>query len=236
MTMETNIEVLRGLHASIVAAVGDDDPEYVLQLEAIDAGIAALAALSAQAEARIRPDALDEVTVQRDALAGKLAWLEESVRNAGCEIDYSVGDEDCVWNRRAEELQAQQAEAQAGGEVDVTGFGTPPLMHDERADAEKVYSLTAFDYAAAPIGSRDWTIYWRGWWHRSLVYGDTTPPPGAVPEGMVLVRESMLRHWLRELNGIRNGDVNFRASAEHVHSSISSVLAAAPGPKEDGHG
>ena len=75
----------------------------------------------------------------------------------------------------------QQPEARVGGEVDVTGFGTPPLMHDERADAEKAYSLTAFDYSAAPIGSRDWTIYWRGWWHRSLVY-TSAPPPSAVPE------------------------------------------------------
>jgi hypothetical protein len=35
---------------------------------------------------------------------GKLAWLEECVRDAGCEIDYS--EEDCVYNRRAEEAEA----------------------------------------------------------------------------------------------------------------------------------
>jgi hypothetical protein len=57
--------------------------------------------------------------------------------------------------------------------------------------------------------------------------------PARVPEGSVLVRESMLRHWLRELNAIRNGSVNATHSAEHVHASIASVLAAAPAPEAD---
>ena len=33
----------------------------------------------------------------------------------------------------------------------------------ECAAAEAKYCLTAFELAAAPIGSRDWTLYWAGW-------------------------------------------------------------------------
>jgi hypothetical protein len=37
----------------------------------------------------------------------------------------------------------------------------------ELAAAEAKYCLTAFDLAAAPLGSRDWTLYWAGWHARS---------------------------------------------------------------------
>lgn len=57
--------------------------------------------------------------------------------------------------------------------------------------------------------------------------------PARVPEGHMLVRESMLRHWLRELNGIRNGNINPEDAAEHVHASIAAVLAAAPAAEGD---
>lgn len=177
--MADNIEVLRELRREIASSARR--PGKATRLAAIDA---ALAALSAQAEARIRPDALDEVTVQRDALAGKLAWLEESVRNAGCEIDYSVGDEDCVWNRRAEELQAQQAEAQAGGEVAwdewLDRFAE---TCDRNADAQGWIHLAdgrvfgsrelyiAITSKIPPLGTK---LY-------------TTPPPSAVAEGSEIV-------------------------------------------------
>jgi len=32
-----------------------------------------------------------------------------------------------------------------------------------REAAEHQYTMTAHNYAEAPIGSRDWTLYWRGW-------------------------------------------------------------------------
>lgn len=51
-----------------------------------------------------------------------------------------------------------------------------PLSHDERTDAEQAYTLTAFDYNSAPVGSRDWTIYWRGWWHRAIIYKPAANP------------------------------------------------------------
>lgn len=36
-------------------------------------------------------------------------------------------------------------------------------INHQRAAAEEQYSITAHDYVSNPIGSRDWTIYWRGW-------------------------------------------------------------------------
>jgi hypothetical protein len=34
---------------------------------------------------------------------------------------------------------------------------------DERKAAEHEYTCTAFDYPSAPVGSRDWTLFWKGW-------------------------------------------------------------------------
>lgn len=33
----------------------------------------------------------------------------------------------------------------------------------ERQRAEQAYNAAAFDYVRAPIGSRDWAIFWQGW-------------------------------------------------------------------------
>ena len=33
----------------------------------------------------------------------------------------------------------------------------------ERKIAEHEYITTAFNYPEAPIGSRDWTLFWQGW-------------------------------------------------------------------------
>lgn len=69
-------------------------------------------------------------------------------------------------------------QAQGGGEVVDSLPSSAPLTHDERKDAEQAYTITAFDYEAAPVGSRDWGIYWRGWWHRAICY--TAPPSAPV--------------------------------------------------------
>lgn len=60
------------------------------------------------------------------------------------------------------------------------------------------------------------------WNSRSLAAGKV------ATDGCVLVRESMLRHWLREVNNIRNGSISPEDAAEHVHASISAVLGTAP--------
>lgn len=53
-----------------------------------------------------------------------------------------------------------EAEAQAAQPV-----GREAL--DERKEAERVYSITAFDYPANPIGSREWCLFWDGWRSRA---------------------------------------------------------------------
>lgn len=37
------------------------------------------------------------------------------------------------------------------------------LEPSTREAAEHAYYVTAFDYAAHPVGSRDWSLFWRGW-------------------------------------------------------------------------
>lgn len=40
-------------------------------------------------------------------------------------------------------------------------------LTSERSAAQIEYSTTVHNYAEAPIGSRDWTLYWAGWLARS---------------------------------------------------------------------
>jgi hypothetical protein len=48
-----------------------------------------------------------------------------------------------------------------------------PQRTPDRRAAEAAYIKTAFDYARAPVGSRDWVLFWQGWQAARL-----TPPPG----------------------------------------------------------
>lgn len=41
------------------------------------------------------------------------------------------------------------------------------LKSAELEAAEAAYCLRAFDLVTAPVGSRDWTLYWAGWHARS---------------------------------------------------------------------
>lgn len=45
---------------------------------------------------------------------------------------------------------------------------------EERRLAEDAYTISAFDYLRDPVGSRDWTLYWKGWLARAAV------TPGAL--------------------------------------------------------
>lgn len=45
-----------------------------------------------------------------------------------------------------------------------------PSIEQERKEAEQQYSITAFNYPEAPIGSRDWVLYWAGWLARSTAF------------------------------------------------------------------
>lgn len=126
--------------------------------------------------------------------------------------------------------------------VDVTGFGAPPLFHEERKDAEQAYTVTAFDYQKAPVGSRDWALYWRGWWHRSLVYGDTTPPAkvpevegrvGGADSGSVKQIVPLPKRYPKpDENGNDTGPCCAHAYADGWNECRAAMLAAAQQPKE----
>lgn len=91
-------------------------------------------------------------------------------------VDWRPNAHENARNLRA--LEQALTQQRGGSSVRIEDLGqNAPLRHEERADAEHAYTLTAFDYENAQIGSRDWTIYWRGWWHRSQLY--TTPQPSA---------------------------------------------------------
>lgn len=48
----------------------------------------------------------------------------------------------------------------------MSGQGRPPIEAERKA-AEHEYITTSFNYPEAPVGSRDWTLYWAGWLARS---------------------------------------------------------------------
>lgn len=53
---------------------------------------------------------------------------------------------------------------------------TPAVeVPDERKAAEHAYVISAFDYAEAPVGSRDWTLFWSGWQKRAALSAPATP-------------------------------------------------------------
>lgn len=47
---------------------------------------------------------------------------------------------------------------------------------DERSEAEQQYTITAFDYVKNPVGSFEWTIYWKGWQARAIAKLDAKQP------------------------------------------------------------
>jgi hypothetical protein len=37
------------------------------------------------------------------------------------------------------------------------------VLRVDRTAAQNEYARTAFHYPSAPVGSRDWALFWRGW-------------------------------------------------------------------------
>lgn len=107
--------------------------------------------------------------------------LADAYRDAGFTgaVDDALSDTPsphCSVTLRALEQALTQQRGEPSVRIEDLGQNAP-LGHEERGDAEQAYTLTAFDYESAQIGSRDWELYWRGWWHRSQLY--TTPQPSA---------------------------------------------------------
>ena len=107
---------------------------------------------------------------------------------------------DKVLARHAQAEQQEARGAQAG---------------DERSTAEQAYVEDAFDYSAAPIGSRDWTLYWKGWQARAALA--TQPAAGEpVATRLVLPTPEQVMHvvmkfqWEDRKNG--TGTTNWAAN------------------------
>lgn len=59
------------------------------------------------------------------------------------------------------------------------GANRRPSVADERLACEVEYVGAAFNYKQAPIGSRDWTLFFAGWLARSTSSMSTTRPRAA---------------------------------------------------------
>jgi hypothetical protein len=93
------------------------------------------------------------------------------------------------------------------------------LTTDERKSAEHAYTVSAFDYEKAPVGSRDWTLFLSGW--QKCAAQKSHPPcgaDGAVPDGD-LIRQAIARAWCNPLNAqkVMDPDIAEAAAAEVMH-------------------
>jgi len=63
----------------------------------------------------------------------------------------------------------------------------------ERKAAEHIYSITAFNYPEAPVGSRDWCLFWDGWQARATL----TTTPSATEPAHLAVKLAAFREAIR---------------------------------------
>lgn len=68
-----------------------------------------------------------------------------------------------------------------------------PVPPDERKIAERAYINSAFDYERDPIGSRDWTLFWKGWLN-CLVRASSSAVAGRT-QGDLERENKELRGW-----------------------------------------
>lgn len=69
----------------------------------------------------------------------------------------------------------------------------------ERKMAEQKYANNAFDYVSAPVGSRDWCMYWDGWKARAAMQtGEAVAVDG---QSCMLVAEKILKLYFEPISG-----------------------------------
>lgn len=83
-----------------------------------------------------------------------------------------------------------------------------PEGADERKAAEQNYANTAFNYPEAPIGSRDWCLYWDGWQARAALATQPQAAPAGLSEAhrqeLIMLR-SRVRTQRDELAKLKKG-------------------------------
>lgn len=104
-------------------------------------------------EPRSIADAPTLETAQPEPVNRRLLGAAKALRS----VEFGHSEEDICAVRAEMDAAIAEAEAQP--------VGREPL--DERKEAERVYSVTAFDYPANPIGSREWCLFWDGWRSRA---------------------------------------------------------------------
>ena len=116
--------------------------------------------------------------------------VSEAVRTALKKL-YLAG-----WNDAMDNTNDVHAQAKAVHDT-ILALATPPaatqVPSDGRDDAEGMYAVTAHDYAKAPIGSRDWTLFWSGWQkgRAALARTQSAPPAAQQIGGVEGTRERM---------------------------------------------
>jgi hypothetical protein len=69
------------------------------------------------------------------------------------------------------------------------GAAQVPSLSDERDEAESAYIALAFNYVEAPIGSRDWDLFWHGWKVRALLDAAQTQETSALTAEVLRLRD-----------------------------------------------
>lgn len=107
------------------------------------------------------------------------------------------------------------------------------VVPDSRAQAEHVYTMQAFDYESAPVGSRDWVLFYNGW-----VAARSTSQDTARMDWL----ESNVVHYGDGYTEPREANIGWNGWQQHkgqltfpgLRSAIDDAIAAAPGSAEGG--
>ena len=97
------------------------------------------------------------------------------------------------------------------------------LTADERKAAEHAYTVSAFDYEKAPVGSRDWTLFWSGW--QKCAAQKAQPPCGA--DGAVQCLRSALDS-LDDWDAPEAAAIIRRFLASHPTAPVAPATVAVP--------
>jgi hypothetical protein len=132
----------------------------------------------------------------------------------------------------ADELAAALQSSGREGMVNAPPAADASMVSErvERAAAEQAYTMQAFDYATAPVGSRDWTLYWRGWWGRVL-HGIA---PSAADRMVVVPREPTEAMQSAGLDAFCNSPGIYKDADEpEIFADVYRAMLAAA-PRQDG--
>jgi hypothetical protein len=118
---------------------------------------------------------------------------------------------------------------------------------DERKAAEHEYACTAFDYPSAPVGSRDWTLFWKGWQAaRALGPVKAQQEPVAWPkmppskgQSPVLFEDGYAEGWAKCLSACKEAVADAAHQGAHIGVKpieLENVVSNQPAVSRSSHG